>query len=270
MPDNGMSFAYATAAVPGDSLTEKCALIASTGCKGFEPLIFADSKFETWQNEIRIAASNHDLKPVVVVLGNLALYRPGEMSWVREALQAIAELGAAALLTPEYRAQDPIPLFPPHPMPSRDEQRQVTQSLNEVSQIASSLKMDILFEPVNEYMSRFWHRVDIPLSICKQINKPNIGLALDFNIMNVTESSIPASIQTAGKWVRHVHLADNNRRLPGQGHIEFPSGINALEKINYSGWFSFESVASCEERFEEETKEAIQYIERLWLHKMED
>jgi sugar phosphate isomerase/epimerase len=270
MPDNGMRFAFATAAAPGATLAEQCAYIASTGCQGIEPLVFADSPLEAWQDEIRTVTSNHNLKPVVVILGNLALYRSGEMAWVREALPAIAELGAMALLTPEYRAQDPVPLFPPYTEPSAGEQERVTQSLNEISQTASQLNMVILFEPVTEHMSRFWHDVDAPLSVCMELNNPHIGLALDFNIMNVTEASIPESLQRSGKWVRHIHLADNNRRLPGQGHVDFAAGFEALQTIGYPGWFSFECVASSEERFEVETKDAIEYIKRLWPHKMEE
>jgi sugar phosphate isomerase/epimerase len=192
------------------------------------------------------------------------------MGWVREALSAIAELGAATLLTPEYRAQDPIPLFPPYPDPLASELLLVEESLEEISQIASQLEMLVVFEPIHSYMTRFWHNVDKPLSICKQLGNSNLGLALDFNVMNATEASIPDSIQRAGSWVRHIHLADNNRLLPGQGHIDFGTGLKVLREIGYGGWFSFECVASDEKRFVEETKASIELIKHLWLHTVEE
>ena len=51
------------------------------------------------------------------------------------------------------------------------------------------------------------------------------------------------SIRRSGEWVRHIHLADNNRLLPGQGHIDFAAGLHALREIGYSGWYSFECAA---------------------------
>ena len=179
-------------------------------------------------------------KIVCIILGNLALYRQGEMAWVREALPAIAELGAGVLLTPEYRAQDPIPLFPPHPSPPLEECARVDFALQEIGEIATRYELSVFLEPLTEQMGRFWRDIDTALSVCQQINHPNVGLVADFNIMNVTEASIPESIRRAGRWIHHVHLADNNRKLPGQGHIDFAAGIHALKEVGYSGWFSFE------------------------------
>jgi sugar phosphate isomerase/epimerase len=37
-----------------------------------------------------------------------------------------------------------------------------------------------------------------------------------------------------------VHLADSNRRLPGQGLIDFTAVATALKEIEYNGWGAFE------------------------------
>ena len=108
-----MKFAAITDMVPGDTLLDQCQMIAAAGCQGFETLVFPELSLEQWQKDVRQAASITELELVTVILGGgLDLYLSQKMEWVREALHAIAEVGAAALLTPEYRAQEPAAALP--------------------------------------------------------------------------------------------------------------------------------------------------------------
>jgi len=235
-----MKFACCTTVAPGKTLSEQCAVIAAAGCSGVETIIFPDTPLEEWQYAVEVATTEAGLETVAVILGGLALYQPNFPAWVREALPAIHEIGAAALLTPEYRAQHPLPLFPPYPLPHSDEQAHVDVALERLNELVTKHQMQLFLEPLTQFESRFWRDVETVLQVCQQFNNPNIGLALDFHNMNITEADINASIRRAGSWVHHVHLADNNRRLPGQGHIDFASGLAALRQIDYQGWYSFE------------------------------
>jgi sugar phosphate isomerase/epimerase len=253
-----MKFACLTTIAPGKTLAEQCATIAAAGCAGVETIVFPNTSLERWQQEIRTATDNAGLQTVAVILGGLALYQPDFPAWVSEALQAIKEVGAAALLTPEYRAQDPLPLFPPYPAPPAKEQAHVDAALDKISTVVTKLDMQLCLEPISQFESRFWRDVESVLTVCRRLNNPNVGLVLDFHNMNITEADINASIRRVGSWVYHIHLADNNRRLPGQGHIDFASGLATLRQIGYQGWYSFECVVQGD--FAVELK---QVIERL-------
>jgi sugar phosphate isomerase/epimerase len=235
-----MRFACFNSVAPGRDLAEQCAAIAQAGCSGVETLVFPEQDLADWQRVVRHSAGAAGLKVAAVILGGLALYRPGQMAWVVEAMQAVAELGAAVLITPEYRAQEPPPLFPPYPAPPLDEQREVSAALAEIDATARRLRSPVFLEPLTQFEGRFWRDVASVERICAELDNPSIGLALDFHNMNITESNCAAAIYRAGRWVRHIHLADNNRRLPGQGHIDFRAGLAALQAIGYDGWYSFE------------------------------
>ena len=58
--------------------------------------------------------------------------------------------------------------------------------------------------------------------------------------MNVEEADIPASLRSAARHLRHVHLADSNRQMPGRGHTDFVSGFRALRDIGYEGFAALE------------------------------
>lgn len=261
MPDpSALRFACLTGVAPGETLAARCEIIAAAGCSGVETIIFPHTALEQWQAEIRAATQDAGLSLVAVILGGLALYQSGPLGWIDEALQAIAELGAPALITPEYRAQDPLPLFPPFPAPSPEEQAAVDVALDALSELATRLTAAIVCEPLTQFEGRFWRDVPTTLAACKRLNNPAVGLALDFHNMNITEASLPAAIRAAGPLLRHIHLADNNRRLPGQGHIDFAAGLRALRDVGYGGWCSFECAVG--DDFVREVRQAIRWLEQ--------
>ena len=53
----------------------------------------------------------------------------------------------------------------------------------------------------------------------KAVDKPNVKIHLDTYHMLLEEDSFTEAIHTAGPYLGVVHTGENNRRLPGQGHI---------------------------------------------------
>ncbi|MBC8161666.1 MAG: sugar phosphate isomerase/epimerase [Roseiflexaceae bacterium] len=256
-----MRFACLTTIAPGSTLAAKCAAIAEAGCTGIETIVFPDTPLEAWQAEVRHALVSAELELAVVIVGGLKLYEADGLAWARAALQAIAELGAAALITPEYRAQEPLPLFPPYPPPPADEQAQVETALAELGALAVARNIPLLLEPLTQFESRFWRDVPTVARMCTRLAHPLARLALDTHNMNMTEANIQKSIAYAGSLVGHVHLADNNRRLPGEGQIDFAGLLAALQAISYDGWYSFECAVAG--NFVTQVRAAMRYLRGL-------
>ena len=208
-----MRFACLNTVAPGPSLAEQCAAIAQTGCAGVETIVFPTTHLEAWQREVRTATTNAGLEVAVVIVGGLALHREGQMPYVREAAHAIHELGAAMLLTPEYAAQDPLPLFPPFPAPHADERTRVHAAMREIGALATALNLRVLIEPITHFESRLCRSVADALALCDVADSLMVKAALDTHNMNITEANIGASICVAGAHIGHVHLADSNRLL---------------------------------------------------------
>jgi len=58
---------------------------------------------------------------------------------------------------------------------------------------------------------------------------------------NIEEKSIAAGFRTVGKHLKHVHTCENDRGIPGSGHVEWTSVFEALRDIRYDGWLTIES-----------------------------
>ncbi|MDF2524647.1 MAG: sugar phosphate isomerase/epimerase, partial [Clostridiales bacterium] len=72
------------------------------------------------------------------------------------------------------------------------------------------------------------------------LNIPNLFLMLDTYHMDVEELSVVTSFIEARGRVKHVHIADSNRRIPGEGNINFLEVLKLLKTINYDGFLSLE------------------------------
>jgi sugar phosphate isomerase/epimerase len=73
-----------------------------------------------------------------------------------------------------------------------------------------------------------------------------LGVCVDTGWLGTQGASAPAVIRELGSLVRHVHVKDVQRagghetcRL-GDGAVNIPAALDALQAINYSGWYSWE------------------------------
>jgi sugar phosphate isomerase/epimerase len=110
--------------------------------------------------------------------------------------------------------------------------------LNSLSSIAKDHEVNSAIEPLNRYSTPYccnYSDTTILLENC-----PNLQVMLDTFHMNIEEDSLGDVIISANNRLANMHFADNNRKMPGQGHIDFEPIIRSLKKISYEGYISFE------------------------------
>jgi sugar phosphate isomerase/epimerase len=135
----------------------------------------------------------------------------------------------------------------------------VNDALRAIGRLADELRARVVVEPITQFESRLCRCVPDALALCDAAGSPNVRVALDTHNMNITEADIGASIREAAGRIGHVHLADNNRRLPGYGHIDFGTVRAALRDASYDGWLSFECAVPGV--FEDEIRRATQRLD---------
>ena len=73
------------------------------------------------------------------------------------------------------------------------------------------------------------------------IDEPNVGLLLDSYHMNIEEKDMYKSIISAKDSIFHFHVNENDRGIPGTGHIPWDDVFKALKDINYDRVVAVES-----------------------------
>jgi D-psicose/D-tagatose/L-ribulose 3-epimerase len=80
------------------------------------------------------------------------------------------------------------------------------------------------------------------------VDSPNIKVQLDTFHINIEEDNIGQAIVNVGDQLGHFHVCENNRKLPGRGHIPWAEVVQAILQIDYQGYIVIESFvnADCE------------------------
>ena len=116
----------------------------------------------------------------------------------------------------------------------------LVRPLRELAEYASDCGIDLVIEPLNRYSTPICTSSEDAKYIVNQLNHENMGIMLDTFHMNIEEDSIYETIVDTGSLLRHIHVSDNNRKMPGFAHIDFDEVVRALKKIKYSKFITFE------------------------------
>ena len=74
----------------------------------------------------------------------------------------------------------------------------------------------------------------------ERVDRENFRLMIDVFHINREEKDIYQAIRDYSKYNIHVHLADNNRRYPGQCGLDFEKIIQTFKDCGYEGDFTTE------------------------------
>lgn len=135
--------------------------------------------------------------------------------------------------------------------------------LSELAGFAAEHNVKLLLEPLNRYSTPYCSTAKDALVIAERVHSDYFGVMLDTFHMNIEEDSFEDSIARSGKLLGHMHFADNNRKMPGYGHIDFKAIIAALQRAEYGGYVTFEPAVHDAREYEEHLKNGLQHIRNL-------
>ena len=58
---------------------------------------------------------------------------------------------------------------------------------------------------------------------------------------NIEEKNLPQAIKTCAEYTVHVHISENDRGTPGEGHVHWKESFDTLKQTGYDGWFVIEA-----------------------------
>ena len=58
---------------------------------------------------------------------------------------------------------------------------------------------------------------------------------------NIEEKNLTDAIDAAMPWTKIVHISENDRSTPGQGHVAWDETFDAIKKTNWDGWMVVEA-----------------------------
>ena len=108
-------------------------------------------------------------------------------------------------------------------------------SMKELVKHAEDMGITYCVEAVNRFEGALLNTSKEAVEYVKMVDSPAIGVLLDTYHMNIEESNIGDAIRYAGDYLKGFHTGENNRGVPGKGHLDWDEIFKALKDINYTG-----------------------------------
>lgn len=147
-----------------------------------------------------------------------------------------------------------------------DKKRKLISSLIDpfrvLAEYASNYDINLVIEPLNRYSTPICTNSEDAKYIVSQVNHENLGIMLDTFHMNIEEDSIYETIVASSSLLKHIHVSDNNRKMPGFAHIDFDAVVRGLKKIKYSKYITFEPTIENTD-YEIDLKAGLEHFTRL-------
>ena len=125
---------------------------------------------------------------------------------------------------------------------------------------AADYGIHLVLEPLNRYSTPYCATAKDAIAISQQVD--SLGVLLDTFHMNIEEDLFKDTVQSSRKFLRHMHFADNNRKMPGFAHIDFSTIVKGLNEIGYNGYISFEPNIA-DRNYEHATKFGLDFVKRI-------
>jgi D-psicose/D-tagatose/L-ribulose 3-epimerase len=165
-----------------------------------------------------------------------AAIRASSIEYIKESLEMTKRLGGKIFCIV------PSTVGKTRPLASVAEEWQwAVEGLKVVTEYAGELGIVPGIEPLNRFETYFINRHDQALLLCEEVGN-GLGVVLDAFHINIEEADPVAAIRRTGAKLVDFHVADNNRRPAGSGHLDWAAILGALDEIGYQGHLTAEFV----------------------------
>lgn len=116
----------------------------------------------------------------------------------------------------------------------------LSESMKELDLHAQKRAVTMVFEPINRYENNYLCSTYEIADFLHTNNLKNTKMMIDTFHMNIEERDIRRAIVDNITDISYVHLADSNRLVPGEGHLDFAMILETLISNGYNGVISAE------------------------------
>ena len=99
----------------------------------------------------------------------------------------------------------------------------------------------VALEAVNRFECYFANTMDDLCAYVASVGHPAIQAMYDTFHANIEEADPVAAYTRNATHVAHVHISENDRGVPGRGHVPWDATFKALKRGGYDGWLTIEA-----------------------------
>jgi D-psicose/D-tagatose/L-ribulose 3-epimerase len=125
--------------------------------------------------------------------------------------------------------------------PSEDELLWGAEAHRRMAERAAPHGVHLSLEPLNRFETHFLNTAEQAASYAERVGHPGFRIMHDTFHANIEERDPVAAIRRLQGRIGVVHISENDRGIPGTGHIDFGAVFAALRETGYDGWITVEA-----------------------------
>lgn len=122
-----------------------------------------------------------------------------------------------------------------------DEWKWGKETLSKAGDYAQQNNVTLVVEYLNRFECYFLTCAADDARFCREINHSHVKMMYDTFHANIEEKNLAAAMQSCWDQVVHVHISENDRSTPGEGHIDWDTTFQMLKQLRYDGWLVVEA-----------------------------
>ena len=107
------------------------------------------------------------------------------------------------------------------------------EALAATAEEADDLGVTLGIEAINRYETDLVNTAEQAASLAEAVDHPRVGVLLDTYHLNIEEKDVRAALRRVGPRLVHLHVVENDRGVPGSGHVPWDDVRAGLRDIGY-------------------------------------
>jgi len=161
---------------------------------------------------------------------------------LRRALRSVHALGATQLAGVIY-----APWGVRRMEARRDRWERAVEALRTVAPEAADLGVGLGIEAINRYETDLVTTAEQARSMALDVAHPSVGVLLDTYHLNIEEKDVAGALAATGRHLHHLHVVENDRGVPGSGHVPWDDVVAGVRAAGFDGWATLEMFVLADE-----------------------
>lgn len=125
--------------------------------------------------------------------------------------------------------------------PEANEYAWSAEVLHAAGDYAAQAGITLTPEALNRFECYLCNTMDHLSMLVNKVAHPHVKAMFDTHHANIEEKKLSNAIKTIAPVLAHVHISENDRGTPGDGHVSWDEAFSTLAEIKYKGWLTIEA-----------------------------
>lgn len=171
-------------------------------------------------------------------VGETSAIRANAVDRLKLAIDCAHALGSRIICGPFHSA---FATFANRRPPEDQEYAWSAEVLNAAGEYAAQADVTLTIEALNRFECYLCNTMEQLTGLVKRADHPNVRAMFDTHHANIEEKKLADAIRTVAPVLKHVHISENDRGTPGDGHIPWDETFATLAAIKYQDWLTIEA-----------------------------